>query len=208
MDATLWAMAMDGTEEEQQSMMSMECDTENDPTHHSLAPQSVSPSISAVKKKNAPIFSRLKFWGNSNTQESNSSTFKQKLAKAGMSALLSYGFVSNMSYAVTVSLAWYISSKRTGLSPLQKGQWPGFLAVYAGFYVFNNIIRPARLALAIGVTKYFDSAVINLQQKLNCSKAVAIGVLVVLANLIGTTLAMSLGIYLASTVAGVPVFPR
>ena len=32
-------------------------------------------------------------------------TFKQKLAKMGMSALLSYGFVSNMSYCVTVSLA-------------------------------------------------------------------------------------------------------
>jgi len=112
MDATLWAMAMGGPEEEQQSMMSMECDKENDPTHHSLAPQSVSPSLSAVQKKNSSILSRLKFWGSSNTQESNSSTFKQKLAKAGMSALLSYGFVSNMSYAVTVSLAWYISSKR------------------------------------------------------------------------------------------------
>ena len=32
-------------------------------------------------------------------------TFKQRLAKAGLSVLLSYGFVSNMSYCVTVSLA-------------------------------------------------------------------------------------------------------
>ena len=32
-------------------------------------------------------------------------TFKQKLAKMGLSVLLSYGFVSNMSYCVTVSLA-------------------------------------------------------------------------------------------------------
>ena len=32
-------------------------------------------------------------------------TFRQKLAKMGLSVLLSYGFVSNMSYCVTVSLA-------------------------------------------------------------------------------------------------------
>ena len=32
-------------------------------------------------------------------------TFKQKLAKMGLSALLSYGFVSNMSYCVAVGLA-------------------------------------------------------------------------------------------------------
>jgi hypothetical protein len=32
-------------------------------------------------------------------------SFKQKLAKMGLSVLLSYGFVSNMSYCVTVSLA-------------------------------------------------------------------------------------------------------
>ena len=38
-------------------------------------------------------------------------TFKQKLAKAGLSVLLSYGFVSNMSYTVTVSLAWYVFTK-------------------------------------------------------------------------------------------------
>mmetsp|Transcript_1491 Transcript_1491/g.3176 ORF Transcript_1491/g.3176 Transcript_1491/m.3176 type:complete len:176 (-) Transcript_1491:47-574(-) len=37
--------------------------------------------------------------------EDDGLTFKQKLAKMGLSALLSYGFVSNLSYCVTVSLA-------------------------------------------------------------------------------------------------------
>ena len=69
-------------------------------------------------------------------KDSDGLTVGQKLRKMGMSVLLSYGFVSNMSYSVTVSLAWYIHSKRTGLSPLAPGQWPQFLAVYAGFYVF------------------------------------------------------------------------
>ena len=39
-------------------------------------------------------------------------TAKERLAKAGLAALLSYGFVSNMSYAVSVSLAWFIFNKR------------------------------------------------------------------------------------------------
>lgn len=39
-------------------------------------------------------------------------TFKQRLTKMGLAAALSYGWVSNMSYSVTVSLAWYISCKR------------------------------------------------------------------------------------------------
>lgn len=39
-------------------------------------------------------------------------TFRQRLAKMGLAALLSYGWVSNMSYCVTVSLAWYIFSSQ------------------------------------------------------------------------------------------------
>ena len=57
-------------------------------------------------------------------------TGRERLAKMGLSALLSYGWVSNMSYAVTLSLSWFIHTKRTGLSPLAEGQWKPFLAVY------------------------------------------------------------------------------
>lgn len=39
-------------------------------------------------------------------------TFRQRLAKMGLAAVLSYGWVSNMSYCVSVSLAWYIFSKQ------------------------------------------------------------------------------------------------
>jgi len=138
--------------------------------------------------------------------EDDGLTFKQKLAKMGLSALLSYGFVSNLSYCVTVSLAWFGFSKKTGLSPLAPGQWKGFLAVYAGFYVFNNFIRPMRLAISIGVTPYFDKAVAAIQRKTKCSKSVSIGIVVFLTNICGTTSLMSLGIYIASLAAGVPIF--
>lgn len=42
-------------------------------------------------------------------------TFRQRLAKLGLAAALSYGWVSNMSYSVSVSLAWYIFSKRVSI---------------------------------------------------------------------------------------------
>merc|ERR1719437_304446 len=98
-------------------------------------------------------------------------TFRQKLAKMGLSVLLSYGFVSNMSYCVTVSLAWFGFSKKTGLSPLAPGQWKGFLAVYAGFYVFNNFVRPMRFAASVGVAPYFDRVVKSIQNRTGLGKA-------------------------------------
>jgi hypothetical protein len=133
-------------------------------------------------------------------------SFKERLTKMGLAAVLSYGWVSNMSYSVTVSLAWYIFCKQSGLSPLAPGQWKGFLATYAGFWVMNNFLRPVRLALAVGVSPAFDRVIQRLQVKLNVNKTTAIVVTVLLANLVGTTVCMSAGILLASTLAGVPVF--
>jgi hypothetical protein len=109
----LWTFAKGGTQEEQQSMQSMECDTENDSTHHSLSPKALS-TATTFKKSPSHFLSSLQYWKKHKEEGTESLTFKQRLAKAGMSTLLSYGFVSNMSYAVTVSIAWYISAKRVG----------------------------------------------------------------------------------------------
>jgi hypothetical protein len=174
-------------------------------------------------------------------------SFRQRLGKMGLAALLSYGWVSNMSYSVTVSLAWYISSRKvrqtdrnefackvctvvdsqfalfifapfltfplrarmfrqTGLSPLAPGQWKPFLAVYAGFFVFNNIIRPVRLAVAVVVSPYFDRFINGIQNRLQVSRGIAIASTVILVNLFGTIAFMSAGILLAGAAAGVPVF--
>jgi hypothetical protein len=81
------------------------------------------------------------------------------------------------------------------------------LAVYAGFYLFNNIVRPLRVAVSVGLSKYFDSAVAFIQKKTNVSRSVAIGITVFLSNICGTFAAMGLGISLASLGSGVPIFP-
>lgn len=141
-------------------------------------------------------------------KEDDGLTFRQKLAKLGLSVALSYGWVSNVSYSVTVSLAWYIFSKRTGLSPLAPDQWKGFLAVYAGFYVFNNIVRPIRLAVSVSISIYFDRVVAFIQDKFRVKKGVAIGLTVFFANVVGTIALMCLGISIAATAAGVPVFSK
>lgn len=163
-------------------------------------------SISPAKEE-VPAWKRIFFFYKyRNNDDGDGLTFRQKLAKMGLSALLSYGFVSNMSYCVSVGLAWFGFSKKTGLSPLAPGQWPKFLAVYAGFYVFNNIVRPIRLAISIGVTPYFDKAVATIQRKTGFNKTLSIGIVVFLANICGTTSLMAFSVWIASLAAGVPIF--
>mmetsp|Transcript_6652 Transcript_6652/g.18627 ORF Transcript_6652/g.18627 Transcript_6652/m.18627 type:complete len:136 (+) Transcript_6652:821-1228(+) len=130
------------------------------------------------------------------------------MAKMGLSVMLSYGWVSNMSYCITLSVAWYIFSKQTGLSPLAPGQWKKFLAVYGGFYIFNNLIRPLRVAASVAVSPYFDRLVQQVQEKLKLQrKATAVTLTVLVVNLFGTTALMCGLVAVASALAGVPVFP-
>ena len=133
-------------------------------------------------------------------------TFKQRLSKAGLAVALSYGWVSNVAVAISVSLSWYIFNQRTGLSPLAPGQWKGFLAVYAGIYVVNNVIRPLRFGLSVGVSVYFDRAIKKIQEVLNVNKGVAIFITVFLANIVGTCSLIACGVSLASFASGVPIF--
>ena len=154
-------------------------------------------------KKN--VFSKM--MGALKPKSSDNTSTKEMLAKMGLSTLLSYGWVSNMYNCVNVSLAWFTFAKRTGLSPLVAGQWKPFLAVYAGFYVISNFMRPFRIAVSVGVSKYFDSFISAVQEKTKVSRAVAIGITVFLFNIVGTSSFMALGVFTASALAGVPVFP-
>jgi hypothetical protein len=94
------------------------------------------------------------------------------------------------------------------MSPLAPDQWKGFLAVYAGFYIFNSVIRPIRVALSIGVARYFETAVNTIQNKFRVSKGVAIALTVFFANVVGTTTLMCFGISLAAVASGIPVFVK
>lgn len=53
-------------------------------------------------------------------------TFRQRLAKMGLAVLLSYGWVSNMSYCICVSMAWYVFAKQVSflLSKDRPGSTP------------------------------------------------------------------------------------
>lgn len=96
---------------------------------------------------------------------------------------------------------------QTGLSPLAPGQWKPFLAVYTGFWVFNNFIRPIRFAAAVTISPFFDRAVLSFQKRLKVSKPVAIGITVFMTNVVGTTLVLVLGVSAAAALSGTPIFP-
>ena len=162
--------------------------------------------VTPAETSTSPL-KKIKGFFKKDNKNSDGLTTKERLAKMGLSALLSYGWVSNMSYAVTLSLSWYTHSKKTGLSPLAPNQWKPFLAVYAGFYVFNNIIRPLRFGMSVVVSRYFDNFVNFIQRKSGLGRKASIGVVVFLANVCGTFAAMGLGVSIASALSGVPIFP-
>ncbi len=51
---------------------------------------------------------------------------------AGLGAVASYGFVSNLTYGTGLAVAWIAFVRQVGKSPLMAGQWKAFLAFYAG----------------------------------------------------------------------------
>ena len=132
---------------------------------------------------------------------------KGKLAAMGTAALLSYGAVSNLSTSVLVAVAWYTFSAKAGLSPLAPGQWKGFLAVYGGLWVFNNFLRPFRVAAAAAVAPALDRFVGKLQARFGISKPQGFALAVFVINVAGTITFMCGGIALASLLSGVSVFP-
>jgi len=130
---------------------------------------------------------------------------KAKLLKLGLAAFLSYGFVSNMTYAVLLSCSYFVFTTKTGITPLAPGQRAPFLAVYTGFFVLNNFLRPVRLAVAASLAPYMERVIVKIQTKLKCSRPVATGMVVFLFNIVGTFSAMYVGLNLAALFSGVPV---
>ena len=57
-----------------------------------------------------------RFFSRTGSSSADGVSTKQQLAKMGLAVALSYGWVSNLSYCVSVSLAWYIFSKRVSVS--------------------------------------------------------------------------------------------
>mmetsp|Transcript_12381 Transcript_12381/g.19049 ORF Transcript_12381/g.19049 Transcript_12381/m.19049 type:complete len:271 (-) Transcript_12381:323-1135(-) len=159
-------------------------------------------------KSLSPDSQTSSFWGTLKSFFSNKKNklSRESLGKLGMSALLAYGFVSNVSGVIAVSSAWFIFCTRTGLSPLAPGQKTAFLGIYAGFTVMLNVIRPARFALSISISPYFERIRKFLQRKFNVSPRGAAVLMIIFINLLGTCSLMCLGVWIASLLSGVPVW--
>ena len=93
---------------------------------------------------------------------------------------------------------------QTGLSPLANK--PAFLAVYAGFTVALNVIRPARFALSMAISPYFERIRKSFQRTFGVGPKGAAVLMIILINLLGTCSLMALGVGLASVLSGVPVW--
>lgn len=99
-----------------------------------------------------------------------------------------------------------INNVKTGVSPMAPGQKPAFLAIYAGFTVMLNVIRPARFALSMAISPYFERIRKSIQNKFGVSPRAAAVLMIIFINFIGTCSLMALGVGLASVLSGVPVW--
>merc|ERR1712113_348861 len=135
----------------------------------------------------------------------NGVTLKERLMKGGRSVLMGYIWVQNTIVSISFSLAWYVFSKRSGLSPLATGQWKPFLAVYGGFSVIQNLAKPLTFGASFLFARYFDQLEVLLQERLGLSKQVATISTIVLTQVICTFAMFGAGISGASVAAGVPI---
>lgn len=132
---------------------------------------------------------------------------KENIAKLGMYVLLSYGFVSNVSYITLLIISWVIFGKANGLSPLAAGQWKGFLAVYAGLWAANNFLRPLRISLALFMSPYFENLINIVEKKTGWKRTIATGTVIFIVNIFLTVSYLFTGLILATTLARVPLLP-
>ncbi|EKX54334.1 hypothetical protein GUITHDRAFT_63464 [Guillardia theta CCMP2712] len=132
---------------------------------------------------------------------------KEKLTAIGISAALAYGWVSNVNMSLCVILSWVTFGKSCGLSPLDQGQWPSFLAVYAGFWLACNFLRPFRIALAVAVSPAFDKLIHFLESRLGISQQKATFLLIFLVNVVGTLTLLFGGLFVATRLTGTALLP-
>lgn len=132
---------------------------------------------------------------------------KEAIGKAGLNVLLAYGFVSNVAYITCFITAWVVYGKTHGVSPLAAGKWGSFLLIYSGFVAFNNIIRPLRYGLSLAISPIFNNFVDQVEMKTGYKRATATSIVVFIVNIVGSTTYMGLGLFLATKVFRVPLFP-
>ena len=140
---------------------------------------------------------------------------KDSLKRMGFDAFFTYGFVSNVNAGLTIAAAWYTFTVTSGISPLAPGQWKKFLPVYIGIYAtFGTLLRPFRLALAVGLTPTYGGFVKRVQSflpfrtsKPTLNRSLAVLIVSLFGNTLVTFGVIFAGIGLSSLATGVPNFP-
>jgi hypothetical protein len=128
----------------------------------------------------------------------------KKISSLGVTFALSYSFISQVNGSITLSVAAYLSMKRTGLSPLAPGEWKSLLAAYGTIYAVVQLLRPFRVAAAIAMSKLSKEFLEATEEKLDCNRRTAIGVQFALGWLAWLAVATT-GVTLASIATGVPI---
>lgn len=129
------------------------------------------------------------------------------MSSLGIPFALSYAFLSQIIGSITLSIAWYFSCRRTGISPLAPGEWKSLLAAYASVYAAVQLLKPFRVAAAIGMSKLSKEFLEATEERLECKRSIAIFVQCTLGFVVWAILATT-GITLASSSTGVPILAR
>lgn len=131
------------------------------------------------------------------------SNLAQTASKLGVSFGLSYSLLSNINGAVTLAVSWYMTCQRTGVSPVY--QWKALLKTYGAMYALLQAIKPLRVAAAISMASVTKTWLDSTQERFQCSRSKAVAVHYACGYVVQATIA-SIGIVIASTTSGVPIF--
>ena len=133
--------------------------------------------------------------------------------KTGAMVVLTYGFLDKILRAVSFILAWAVSISSTRLSPLAAGQWGAFVTTHATIrMVYVPVLFPLHVLATVALALPYRSLILSLQRRLPLQKRpwLNVGLALAITFAGGTGLATSAagaGVWLASFVVGVPVFP-
>lgn len=138
-------------------------------------------------------------------QQGDDLTLRQKLKKSGMPVIMSFGTISNISVGGFLSVAWYIFSKRTGLSPLAPQQWKPFMVVYSACMALSRTLTPIMFAGAVALSPMWEKMLGAVQKRTNLSRGWSNCICALLVNGFGTLGVAAGGVSIAAALAGVPI---
>lgn len=130
-------------------------------------------------------------------------------------ALLSYSLVANLSLGLLSTVAWGLTSHRSGFSPLAgQGEWAAFLRTIQTLRLaLEAPLLPARALATLAILPYYRRATSALQRWLPLhdsepvlNRALALVVAWLVGNVAGVAGATALGIQLTSFISRVPIW--